>query len=216
MKKIIIIILIFISFTSAYDKYLTDKKVYLCKKMETVNTYGFGTYILDLFVDSLDEYINFVDHNGINEKELVTYSQNYAWAERKSNKLPKFPVDFPADYFIVLKVRIDSAYAPNKPTTFNIVNATFPKIKYGSFTIGDDKKMYNQYYVSIEASIYSVETGILYYYMYNENDSHEEEDVFEKEITYNINECLEDFPDKFNDSSMWRYYKKVNKDLLSK
>lgn len=215
MKKITLLIIILISLTSGYDKYLKEGKVYLCKKIETENDYGFESYIIDLFKDSLDGYIDFVDYHGANDKELVTYNQSYHWGKKHRKEPPKFAHNFPADYYIVLKVKIDSTYATNEATTFNISDATFKKISYGSFTIGGGDEKYHQYYVSIDASIYTVVRGVLYYHMVNENDSHEEEDVFNEEIKYNIDECIEDFPDMFNDAGKWREYKNRNKELAS-
>lgn len=213
MNKIILCLILIVSLSFSFDKYLKDKNVYLCKLINTNSTHDhdYDSLIYSKIIEYLSEDINFVNGKDIYDKKIISYHKLISNKFGYSYKPPKFHDDFKAEYYIILNAEIKEDYRENTPATFNIISySTIPK-RLGSFTIGDDGKKYYQYYVKIEVLIYSVATGELYFSMENENDSHSESIEYDKEITYNIIEVIEDFSDMFNDRKAWRYYKKSYK-----
>lgn len=209
MKKLILILLLLTSICFSYDKYLKDKKVYLCKTIATENAQAFNQFVVDSFTSYLNEDIDFIEYEDVNDSAILAYHHGYTHRVSTREKLPPFGDEFPAHYFVVLEVKIETDLIENTPKTFRIVNYGLGPKNLGSFTIGDGK-MHNQYYVKIKVRIYSVETGYMYFGMVHENNSHTDKGDFNKEIEYNIVEVIEDFPDLFNDSKQWKYYKKIN------
>lgn len=210
-KKILILIVLLITTSFSYDRYLKNKTAYLCQIIDTDSSYNFDSYILDKFVMHMIDDIDFSDGTSLDDKEIISYHKKYLKKPSARDKVPTFRSQIPPDYFIVLKLNIKHDFKENTPTTFKIVGTPgFKERTFGTFTIGDDNKLYNQYYVKIKVYIYSAVTGDLYFTMQNKNDSHDENFEFDKEIRYNIDEVIEDFPDLFHDRESWNHYKRAN------